>query len=455
MTTPEPAMPSASHPLLTHRFQLLFTSRSLALLGDAIVPVALSLAVLEVTGSTGALALLLGCAMVPRLLLLPVGGVTGDRINVRTVALTTALVRSAAQIFVGVQLLGDAPRLWCLAVAEVLGGAATAFAQPAFSPLVIGTVPEAGRQRANAAVAAASSAARLAGPPLAGALLLAGAGWAFIAVGIGYAVSAALLLPLRVAHVRPQRRAFLTDLRDGWAEVRSRDWYWTSLIAHAVWNGAAAVLATLGPAIALDELGGKKVWVAMSTVAGVGLLLGSLAAGRARLRNPVLTGNLALASYAAPLALLAVPAPASLVIPVYGLAMAALGFLNPVWETAVQQVVPGPVLARVVSYDWLLSLAAMPLGYVLAPLAADAWGPRTPLAVASALVGAACLATAAVPGVRHFRMPQEDRAPAVVTAGSQACPVDLRSVADGPSVGRPSRDRRQHLLGDAEQRRDV
>ncbi|MEV5987863.1 MFS transporter [Streptomyces sp. NPDC052051] len=407
---------AAAHPLRTRRFQLLFTSRTLALLGDAVVPVALGLAVLEATGSTSALALLLGCAMVPRLLLLPVGGVAGDRVNVRTVALTTALVRSVTQIFVGLQLLAGAPALWPLAVAEALGGVATAFAQPTFSPLVIGTVPKAQRQQANAAVAAASSAARLAGPPLAGVLLLPGSGWAFISVGVGYAVSAALLMPLRVAHVRPPRRAFLADLREGWSEVRSRDWYWTSLIAHATWNGAAAVLATLGPAIALRELGGRNVWVTMSTVAGVGLLLGSLVAGRVRLRNPVLTGNLALASYAAPLALLAVPAPAPVIITVYGLAMAGLGFLNPLWETAVQQVVPGPVLARVVSYDWLLSLAAMPVGYVFGPLAADAWGPGVPLTVAAVLVGAACLATALVPGVRHFRMPREERVPVDATA---------------------------------------
>ena len=51
----------------------------------------------------------------------------------------------------------------------------------------------------------------------------------------------------------------------------------------------------------------------------------------------------------------------------------------------------------------------MPLGYVLGPLAADAWGPGVPLAVAAVLVGVACLATAAVPGVRNFRMPQEVR----------------------------------------------
>ncbi|MQY15940.1 hypothetical protein SRB5_61320 [Streptomyces sp. RB5] len=394
---------AAPHPLRTRRFRLLFTSRALALLGDAVTPVALALAVLQVTGSTSDLALLLGCAMVPRLLLLPVGGVAGDRFDARTIGMATALVRAVAQVFVGVQLLGGAPELWQLAVAEACGGVATAFGQPAFSPLVIGTVTEpAARQRANAAIGAATSASRLAGPPLAGVLLLAEAGWAFVVVGVGYLVSAGLLALVRVRHVAPKRRPFFADLRQGWAEVRSRDWYWTSLVAHSVWNGAAAVLATLGPAVALEELGGEGAWVALTTAGGAGLLVGSLVADRARPRNPVLTGNLGLTVYAAPLALLAVPAPLWVIVGAYGVAQAALGFLNPVWETAVQDAIPGPVLARVVSYDWLLSLAAMPVGYVLGPLAAGAWGPGVPLVAAAVLVAVACAGTAAVPGVRDF-----------------------------------------------------
>ncbi|MFJ8612468.1 hypothetical protein ACIRH0_35560 [Streptomyces sp. NPDC093675] len=58
--------------------------------------------------------------------------------------------------------------------------------------------------------------------------------------------------------------------------------------------------------------------------------------------------------------------------------------------------------ARVTSYDWLLSLGAMPLGYVLTPLAASAWGPRAPLWAAAAAVGVACAGTAGMPGVRRF-----------------------------------------------------
>ncbi|MGW1657414.1 MFS transporter [Streptomyces atratus] len=394
------------HPLRTRAFRLLFIGRTLSLLGDSAIPTALSLAVYLATGSTGALALVLGCAMIPKLLLLPLGGVVGDRFNARTVALTTDLVRCVTQLFVGAELLGGSPALWQIAFAEAIGGAAGAFAMPTVSPLIRGTVAESGLLRANSLMAVVNSATRLGGPALAGALILtAGPGWAFVLDGASFAVSAALLSAMKVRHVPIPRRSLLTDLKEGWSEVRGRDWYWTSLIAHAAWNGAAAVLMTVGPALFVRELGGKGVWVALLQTGAVGLLLGSLLAGRAHPRRPVLIANLGLATYALPLGLLAVHAPVVVTIAAYGIAQAGLGFLNPVWETSVQSAVPAHALARVTSYDWLLSLGAMPLGYALAPLAASAWGAEVPLAVAAVTVGAACLATAAVPGVRRFGAP--------------------------------------------------
>ncbi|GGV84725.1 MFS transporter [Streptomyces gelaticus] len=390
----------------TRAFRLLFIGRTLSLLGDAVIPTALSLAVYLATGSTGALALVLGCAMVPKLLLLPLGGVVGDRFNARTVALTTDLVRCATQLFVGAELLGGSPALWQIALAEAIGGAAGAFAMPTASPLIRGTVAESGLLRANSLMAVVNSSTRLGGPALAGALILtAGPGWAFVLDGATFAASAALLAAVEVRHVPVPRRSLFTDLKEGWGEVRGRDWYWTSLIAHAVWNGAAAVLMTVGPALFVRELGGEGVWIALLQTGAVGLLLGSLLAGRARPRRPVLTANLGLATYALPLGLLAAHAPVALTIAAYGVAQAGLGFLGPVWDTSVQSAVPAHALARVTSYDWLLSLGAMPLGYALAPLAASAWGAEVPLAVAAVAVGAACLGTAAVPGVRRFGAP--------------------------------------------------
>ncbi|GAA2823337.1 MFS transporter [Kitasatospora sp. CM 4170] len=392
-----------THPLRLPGFRLLYIGRTVSTLGDAVVPTALAIAITQATGSSGALALVLGCAMVPRLLLLPLGGVVGDRFNPRTVALVTDLVRAAAQLAVGVELLGGEPRLAAVAVAEAIGGTASAFAMPTATPLVAAAVDGPLRMRANALLASTANAARLGGPALAGLLVYTtGAGSAFVLDGLSFLASAALLARLTVRPTPAPRRALLADLTKGWTEVRSRDWYWTSLIAHGTWNGASAVLLTLGPLIATRDLGGEGVWVAMTQAGAVGVLAGSLLAGRLRPRRPVLAANLGLALLALPLLALAGPLPAPVTVPVYGLAMAGVGYLSPVWQTVVQQEFPAHVLARVTSYDWLFSLAAAPLGYALAPAAAEAWGAPAPLLVTAALVGVSCAGTALVPGVRRI-----------------------------------------------------
>ncbi|WP_308012129.1 MFS transporter [Actinacidiphila acidipaludis] len=398
------------HPLRVRAFRLLFTGRTLSALGDAVVPAALAIAISRATGSASALALVLGCAMVPRLLLLPLGGVAADRFDARTVALTTDLVRCAAQLLVGLELIGGTPRLTDIALAEMVGGVASAFAMPTTAPLVSGTAPADGLLRANALMASATSATRLAGPAVAGALIFtAGPGWAFVLDAASFAASASMLAVIRIPRTPIPRRSMRADLVEGWSEVRARDWYWTSLVAHCVWNGTAAVLATLGPLVVVhDRKGGDGLWVAILEAGSFGLLVGSLLASRARLKRPILTGNLGLATYAIPLFLLGADAPGWLLVPGYCLALGALGFLTPVWETYVFASVPAGVLARVTSYDWLLSLAAMPVGYAVAPLAAHAFGASAPLYASAVLVAAACLGTAAVPGVRNAR-PVEDR----------------------------------------------
>lgn len=405
-----------THPLRVRSFRLLFLGRTVSAVGDAVVPAALALAVLRATGSTSALALVLGCAMVPRLVLLPLGGVLADRFDARRVAILADVVRCLGQLVVGLELLGGAS-LATIAVAAAVGGAASAFAIPTASPLVAGTVDAAQRQQANALIGVTANASRLAGPALAGALIwAAGPGWAFVLDAATFALSALLLAVIRVRHVPVPKRTVLADLVHGWREVRARDWYWTSLVAHGVWNGAAAVLMTLGPVVAVHRLDGEGVWVLMLQAGAVGMLTGSLLAARIRPRRPVLLANLALAGYAAPLALLAVAAPAPLVIAAYGLALTALGFLNPVWETVVQHQFPPQVLARVTSYDWLVSLSAVPLGYALAPVAARAFGEPAPLLAAGLLVLVACAGTAAVPGVRRLTAPPAPRDDLAVAA---------------------------------------
>lgn len=417
-------------------FRFRFAGSALSVLGDALVPAALALAVLHLTHAPSAMAWVLGCAMVPKLLLLPFGGVAGDWFNPRTVTLLTDLVRCAAQLFVGLELLGlellgGEASLWQIALASGVGGIASAFALPAQSPLIAGTVRTEDLHAANSLLGVVESSARLGGPGLAALLIsLTGVGWAFVVDALSFAASAVLLSFVRVERLpAPEaRRSLRADLVSGWHEVRARDWYWTSLIAHSTWNGAAAVLATLGPALAVSRLGGEGAWLAILQAGTVGLLLGSLIAHRAKPRRPVLAGNLAISLYAVPLALFAAGAPAGAVIASYGLAMASLGYLNPVWETLVQSAIPREALARVGSYDWLLSMGAMPVGYVLGPLLAAWWGAGVPLTLAAVLVAVTCLGTTLVPGVRGLRVDTFPPAAAGVTGpdGGRGSPETAR-----------------------------
>ncbi|MFF5663248.1 MFS transporter [Streptomyces griseofuscus] len=420
-----------THPLRLRDFRLLFASRTMSTLSDALVPTALSLAVIEVTGSATALAVVLGCALGARLLALPVAGVVADRYNTRWVAFGADLTRVATQALVAVQLIGGHPSIPLIATAQAVAGVASAVSLPNLAPLVTRAVPGPGpeRQKANSLMGVAKSISQLAGPALAGALIWAvGIGWVFVLDSAAFAVSATMLLLVRLNWDRPPpgaRRAILAGLVEGWAEVRARDWYWISLIAHATWNFAANILLTLGPLVAVTRLGGQGTWIAVTQAGGIGLLAGSLLAGRARPRRPILAGNLVLASYAVPLTLFAIGAPVPVLVAGYGVAMAGLGFLNPTWQTAVQTAVPQRVLARVSSYDWLVSLAAQPLGVILAPIALHAWGARLPFALTAVLVATVCVAAALAPGVRNLRLEQ---------------PAD--TPVDGPrSLGEPAPDK--------------
>lgn len=381
-------------------------------LSDALVPTALSLAVVEATGSATALAVVLGCALGARLLVLPVAGVVADRYDTRWVAFGADLTRVLTQALVAVQLIGGRPSIALIAVAQAVAGVASAVGLSNLAPLVTRVVTGSGseRQKANSLMGVAKSVSQLAGPALAGTLIWAvGIGWVFVLDSAAFAVSAAMMLMVRLsrkATPAAARRAILTGLVEGWGEVRARDWYWISLIAHATWNFVASVLLTLGPLIAVTRLGGQGTWVAVTQAGGIGLLAGSLLAGRARPRRPILAGNLALASYAVPLALFAIGAPVPVLVAGYGIAMAGLGFLNPTWQTAVQTVIPQHALARVSSYDWLVSLAAQPLGVILAPIALHAWGAEPPLLASAVLVAAVCAGTALAPSVRNLRLDQ-------------------------------------------------
>jgi hypothetical protein len=228
------------------------------------------------------------------------------------------------------------------------------------------------------------------------------------------------MLVLRVTPgVAAVRQTFLADLAAGWRAVTARGWLWTSLIVFSLSNLANAAFLVLGPVVFAEELGGASDWGLAMSLAGAGGLVGGAIALRVRPQRPLVVVFVVWLALAAPLLALVRPLPPIAV----GLAAAAAfaaGLLgNAIWEATLQRHIPGDILARVSSYDWLVSLIFTPLGFALAGPTADAIGLDATLLAAAGLLVVVHVAILLVPSVRHLRdAPVGEPAQATATAAS-------------------------------------
>ena len=113
-------------------FRNVFLAQSVSVFGDGITPVALTFAVLALTGSGTDLGIVLACQSIPLVLLALVGGVWADRLpRGATHGRQRPRARRAVQLTAAALLLTGSAQIWQLAVLAACHGAAEAFFRPA------------------------------------------------------------------------------------------------------------------------------------------------------------------------------------------------------------------------------------------------------------------------------------------------------------------------------------
>jgi MFS family permease len=400
-------------PVLAIRdFRLLLADRVLAPAAAAFSLVGVAFAVLDLTGSTADLSYVLAAQILPALVFALAGGVVADRIAPQKVIVAANLMIAAGEGGFGLLVLTGHPQLWQMIALETLNGAGMAVFYPASQALLPRLVPAHLMQEASALSRLAMNAAQMGGAALAGVVVaVAGPGWALAACGIGMLGTVPLLLGIRAPGAeRTGQASLLRDLREGWAEFASHTWLWATTIQFCVvlaaWYGAFDVL---GPAVARRDLGGPAAWGAIMAADAVGLIIGGLVALRFTPRRPirfvVLIGG---ACAISPLAL-AGPWPLPLVCAAAMALGIALEIMMVQWTVTLARHIPPDRLARVSSYDVLGTVAAMPVGALVAgPLAASIGVPVTEYGAAVLIVVASLLAL--LPGeVRALRSGETPR----------------------------------------------
>ncbi|MHB8641632.1 MAG: MFS transporter [Gaiellaceae bacterium] len=399
------AFTGSLEPLRERPFRLLFFGRTLSAVGDAIVPVALTFAVLKLGNATD-LGIVLGAGSATRVVFLLAGGVWADRLPRQLVMMGADAVRAAVQGLIALAFFTGRIQLWELAVGSAVFGGASAFFNPASTGLLPSIVSAERLQEANALIGLTRGVTEVAGPAIAGVVVAAfGYGLVFAIDAASFVASFVCLAAMRLpsAIQRGARSSMFAEAREGLREILDRPWMVAGCLCDLVTNFTLAILFVLAPVVVKEHFNGAKDWGFMLTFGAVGGLLGSAAALRYRPDRPLLVTYIIAFTFPLELAALAPPLP--LVVLAAGLALVfwSVTLGNAYWATMLQQHIPREALSRVDSLTWIASLVVFPVGLVLAGPIAAAIGVRETLLGAAAVAALAVTAVLSIRDVRELR----------------------------------------------------
>ncbi|MEU5693166.1 MFS transporter [Actinosynnema sp. NPDC020468] len=390
--------------LWSANFRLYLGARATSLLGDAMLPVALSVGVLAAGHGITGIGYALGAWMAAMALCTLMGGVLADRFTPRRMMVLADLIRLVVQAGIAVAFALGAPALWLIVVLQFLSGVATSMFQPGVASMVPKVAKDV--QKANGVLRIAEAITGVLGPAVAGLLVsLFGAAVVFGIDAATYAVSALCLAALRLGDspVADRAQSYWRQLVEGWQDFRSRNWLWGVI---AIW----LVYGCFVPGVSLPvtaelvnaDYGSTTLGIALGAFGGGGVL-GGLVAMRAKPARPLVAGSIGWALFAVyPFTPVFGP-PAILLHAGWLVAGFGLAYWGVVWATTVQTHVPEHLLNRVYAYDVSGSLLALTLGRTLAGPLAGAVGPRTLMLLSTAL-GLVCTGLLLVtPAIRRLR----------------------------------------------------
>ena len=385
-------------------FRLLFIGQTTSSLGNTLIPVALSFGVLDLTGSASDLGLVLGTESAALVIFVLIGGVIADRVPRRGLMLFADALRGCAQLAIGLLFLIGHTSIVPIIVLGGVVGIGEALFTPAATGLLPALVKSEHLQQANGLQQTANAAAGVAGPAVAGILVVTvGPGWAIIGDSATFFINVALLATLSFTNVtRAPGAGLIAQLREGWTDFWTRKWFRTIVFGASAFNFLYAGYVVLGPLMSKLHYGGAGAWATIATVGAIGSTIAGVASLRLRPRHPLLVGTLFLApACLAPLALAAL-------LPLWAVALASalvgasLILFNTLWQTSVQRHIPEHLISRASSYDYFGSLIAFPIGLAVAGPLAARFGPQVILLCIGVLVLVVVVTAILVPSVRNL-----------------------------------------------------
>jgi MFS family permease len=379
---------SSRDALGVYNLRLYVAGQGLSLIGTFFQVVALSLFVLELTGSGFALGAIMGAQAIPVLLLGPWAGVLVDRLELRRVLVATSSLAGLQALAIGLLITVGWINIWWILGLSMFVGLVQTLAEPAGQAFLSQLVDGERLPSAIAFSAAIRSVGRLGGPAVA-AVLYAAAGpeWCFFVNGVSYLAVVASVVLLRTGEMVPRvpvaraRGQLVAGLRFAWSSPLHR----SPLMCNAIIGCLAFNFPLFYASIVRETFhrGAVEFGVAESINAVTALLAG-LALARFGLPTSMRTyafGCLALGTSLAWSAL-------SPTLWIFLGGMLYFGAAAVVYQTAgqslVQRYAPPEMTGRIVSLYNLGTMGTTPVGALIAGLLIDAVSPRAAIGLGAA-----------------------------------------------------------------------
>jgi MFS family permease len=395
---------------LRHRnFRLFFTGQLVSLVGTWMQSVALSWLVYRLTGHATLLGLVVFATQSPIFFLGSLGGVLADRVDPRRLLIVTQSVQMAQAFLLAWLTLSGRIQVWHILTLAVVLGLSSAFDLPGRQVLVAQTVDREDLPNAIALNSSIFHGSRVLGPAVAGLMVAAvGEGWCFLVNAISFLAALAGLLMMRLPPFvkRTDHAPVFAHLQEGVRFVWGHKEVRLLLILLGIVCMMGMPYTVLMPIFADTILhGGARGMGVLMGASGIGAVLAAvLLAGRGPAKGLEQVAWLGAAGTGLTLACFAYSRvfwlSALLLVPV-GMTMVAHMTSN---NTLVQMLIPNEMRGRVMAFHAMVFTAAMPIGALIAGVAAHHLG--APLTIA--LGGLGCILGSIFFALRYPR--QEDLA---------------------------------------------
>ena len=387
--------------LFTRNFTLLILGQASSLLGNGALRFAVSMYVLDATGSAGTFSLIVALSMLPMIVLSPLGGVLADRRRIM-VALDAL---SGLTVLLGALTLalgGGVAAVGVLLIAlSVLG----AFESPTVQACVPQMLSGENVLRGNAAVSQVQAVTSLVTPFLGAAAYSAfGLGSVMLAAAACFFLTALLECFIRLGCTpRGAKGGVLPTVRTDLAEsARFLRREQPDVLKLLLLSGAASmflsgVMVVGYPYLVRTTLGLSSAHYGVAeSAAGVAAILGSVAAGFMSVRGAAWMRRMLGMSGVAVLVAgagfaLGLGAEFVVLMAAFSLANMACSAFSVCAMTAIQRRTPESLTGKVMAFVYTLSLCAQPLGQLLYGALFDALPPAWVLIPSGAVVAAAAI----------------------------------------------------------------